>query len=292
MSRGGQPTGQKKGRCVCSGFRSGSDGTRTRDLRVVERERGPAFYGKWRDSTGRQIKRKLGPAWTGNRCRAPEGSLDERGAIVALAAAIEAHEAALLKPRVDRTVTFTDAAAAWLHHLESEKAALDKAQVEIDGIADPAKKVEPQAALTDARAALGAASSPADAEGVSEARKKVEIAIQKAKQATPQVDFLVAGPGRGSRAAAARAADEIAGLGRRLFSSGSLGGLKVITYALAGLIAAWAILALHQTIYASNPAFGTDADYLALITAAIGSGAVGSILGLMAIWDPSSPAED
>jgi hypothetical protein len=32
--------------------------------------------------------------------------------------AIEAHEAALQKPRVDRTVTFADAAAAWLHHLE------------------------------------------------------------------------------------------------------------------------------------------------------------------------------
>ena len=85
---------------------------------VVEREGGPVFYGKWRDSTGRQVKRKLGPAWTGNRRRAPKGSLDERGAIVALAAAIEAHEATLAKPRVDRTVTFADAAAAWLHHLE------------------------------------------------------------------------------------------------------------------------------------------------------------------------------
>ena len=85
---------------------------------VVEREGGPVFYGKWRDSTGRQVKRKLGPAWTGQGRRAPRGVLDERGAIVALAAAIEAHEAALVKPRVDCTVTFADAAAAWLHQLE------------------------------------------------------------------------------------------------------------------------------------------------------------------------------
>lgn len=85
---------------------------------VVERAGGPVFYGKWRDSAGRQVKRALGPAWVGRRGRPPEGVLDHRGAIVALAAAANAHEAALTKPREDRTTTFSDAAETWLHHLE------------------------------------------------------------------------------------------------------------------------------------------------------------------------------
>jgi integrase len=85
---------------------------------VAERKDGPVFYGKWRDSTGRQVKRVLGPAWVGRRGRAPEGVLDHRGAIVALAAAVDAHEAGLTKPRIDRAATFADAAEAWLQHLE------------------------------------------------------------------------------------------------------------------------------------------------------------------------------
>ena len=76
---------------------------------VVERERGPVFYGKWRDSTGRQVKRKLGPAGQASA----DGRRAERltsAARSSLAAAIETHEAALAMARVDRTVTFADAA--------------------------------------------------------------------------------------------------------------------------------------------------------------------------------------
>ena len=95
-------------------------------LIVVDRDRGPTYYGKWRDSTGRQVKRMLGPAWVvrdgsgwkRRRGRVPEGVLDERAAIVALAAAMDAHEASLDAPPVDRSATFTDAAELWLHHLE------------------------------------------------------------------------------------------------------------------------------------------------------------------------------
>jgi integrase len=61
------------------------------------------YYAKWRDRTGRQVKRQLGPAWlvpdgTGwkrRRGRVPDGTLDERAAIVAMAAATDAHEATL-----------------------------------------------------------------------------------------------------------------------------------------------------------------------------------------------------
>jgi hypothetical protein len=93
---------------------------------IVERERGPIYYGKWRDSTGSQVKKRLGAAWvvrSGNgwarrRGRLPQGFLDERAAVVALAGAIDAHEGALQKLRPGRQATFADAAALWLHHLE------------------------------------------------------------------------------------------------------------------------------------------------------------------------------
>ncbi len=93
---------------------------------VVERDRGPVYYGKWRDRTGRQVKRRLGPAWVvadgdgwkRRRGRIPDGVLDEHAAIVALAAEIAAHEEQVGVVPVDRTVTFSDAADRWLHHLE------------------------------------------------------------------------------------------------------------------------------------------------------------------------------
>src|SRR3954466_11875987 len=93
---------------------------------VVERDRGPVYYGKWRDRTGRQMKRRLGPAWVvvdgdawkRRRGRVPDGVLDEHAAIVELAAAIADHEAQLDVAPVDRTRTFADAAERWLHQLE------------------------------------------------------------------------------------------------------------------------------------------------------------------------------
>lgn len=84
------------------------------------------YYGKWRDRTGRQVKKLLGPAWIvpngegwkRRRGRMPDGVLDEHAAIVKLAAAIAAHEERLDETPVDRTVTFADAADHWLTHLE------------------------------------------------------------------------------------------------------------------------------------------------------------------------------
>jgi integrase len=93
---------------------------------VVSRERGPVYYAKWRDATGRQVKRMLGPAWVERngvgwkhrRGRVPDGALDQRAAMIAMGDAIRAHEAGLGEPRADRRATFADAAATWLHHLE------------------------------------------------------------------------------------------------------------------------------------------------------------------------------
>ncbi len=89
----------------------------------------PFFEGKWRDSTGRQLKRRLGPAWleadpAGGWCRRRgrirTGYLDERRAHVVLAGKINEHEEELAQQPQDCEATFEAAAESWLHYLEYE----------------------------------------------------------------------------------------------------------------------------------------------------------------------------
>ncbi len=97
-------------------------------LIVVERDGGPVYYAKWRDSTRRQVKRKLGPAWAERdeqgswrkrRGRTHEGCLDEKAAIVEMRRVIDEHEAELATARPGgRQPTFDDAAADLMHRLE------------------------------------------------------------------------------------------------------------------------------------------------------------------------------
>lgn len=70
-------------------------------LLVVDRSEGPVYYGSWRDSRGRQVKRRLGPTWLERKAagerrkrrgRCQDGYLEERAAHVALRATIDAHE--------------------------------------------------------------------------------------------------------------------------------------------------------------------------------------------------------
>ncbi len=96
---------------------------------VVERSDGPVYYGKWRDSLRRQVKRRLGPAWLDpdgaggwrkRRGRCPEGRLEERGAHVELREAIDSHEKhVLLEARAPKLLgegerTFAAAGDSWL----------------------------------------------------------------------------------------------------------------------------------------------------------------------------------
>lgn len=99
-------------------------------LLVVDRRDGPVYFGKWRDSRRGQVKRRLGPAWLDpNGCggwrkrrgRCPEGWLEERAAHVALRAAIDAREKALLlEARIPKLLgegerTFAAAGESWLN---------------------------------------------------------------------------------------------------------------------------------------------------------------------------------
>ena len=97
-------------------------------LIVAERGGGPVYQAKWRDSTRRQLKRTLGPAWVERdgdgggwrtrRGRTRDGFLDEKTAIVKMRRVIDEHEAALATARPESAPTFDEAAADWLHRLE------------------------------------------------------------------------------------------------------------------------------------------------------------------------------
>jgi integrase len=106
-------------------------------LVVVERGDGPVFEAKWRRG-GRQVKRRLGPAWLerdgkggwrSRRGRMAEGFLDEKRATVRMAQVVAEHDA--LESEIERGerrrredgVTFRELAARWLEHLERERGA-------------------------------------------------------------------------------------------------------------------------------------------------------------------------
>jgi integrase len=86
----------------------------------VERARGPVWYIKYRLPDGRQIQKKLGPAWT-ERGRPPAGHLTKRLAEDALRAVLhEARRGTL--PGVTRSgATFADAAAEYLRYCEHDR---------------------------------------------------------------------------------------------------------------------------------------------------------------------------
>ncbi|HEY2767936.1 MAG TPA: tyrosine-type recombinase/integrase [Solirubrobacteraceae bacterium] len=104
-------------------------------LVVVKRSDGPVYEAKWRRG-GRQIKRRVGPAWldatrdggwVSRRGRVPEGHFDEKRATVRMAELIAEHETqeraieAGERERHEHGVSFRELAAQWLEYLERER---------------------------------------------------------------------------------------------------------------------------------------------------------------------------
>ena len=95
---------------------------------VIREHKGKVFYeAKWRDATGRQVKRRVGEAWlerdaTGEwrprRGRLHDNCLDEKSAIVEMNRLITEHASLVAVPSAPAAVTFEELAAAWLHHVE------------------------------------------------------------------------------------------------------------------------------------------------------------------------------
>lgn len=86
----------------------------------VERACGPQWYAKWREPGGRQVKRRIGPAWT-RRGRPADGYFTRREAEAWLRSTLlELDDAAARGARLD--VTFAEAATEWLRYVEEDRA--------------------------------------------------------------------------------------------------------------------------------------------------------------------------
>jgi Phage integrase, N-terminal SAM-like domain len=86
----------------------------------VERTRGPVWYMKYRLPDGRQVQKKLGPAWTG-RTRPPAGYFTKRAAEHALRSVLDEARRGTLPGLVRTGATFADAAAEYLRHAEADR---------------------------------------------------------------------------------------------------------------------------------------------------------------------------
>ncbi len=86
----------------------------------VERARGPVWYAKYRLPDGRQVQKKLGPAWTG-RGRPPVGYFTRRLAENWLRDVLEQSRRGTLPGVVRTGVTFADAAAEYLRYIEHDR---------------------------------------------------------------------------------------------------------------------------------------------------------------------------
>ena len=90
----------------------------------VHRRLGPptdGWYANYRLPDGRQVRKKLGPAWTG-RGRPPAGYLCRRTAEEALREILDQARRGTLPGMVRRRATFADAAHEWLRYVELERA--------------------------------------------------------------------------------------------------------------------------------------------------------------------------
>jgi integrase len=86
----------------------------------VERARGPVWYAKYRLPDGRQVQKKLGPAWT-ERGRPVAGYVTKRTAEAWLRATLDEARRGVLPGMVRTGATFADAAAEWLRYVEHDR---------------------------------------------------------------------------------------------------------------------------------------------------------------------------
>ncbi len=86
----------------------------------VERARGPVWYAKYRLPDGRQIQKKIGPAWTG-RGRPAAGYVTKRLAEDWLRNLLDEARRGVLPGMVRTGATFADAAAEWLRYVEQDR---------------------------------------------------------------------------------------------------------------------------------------------------------------------------
>ncbi len=92
----------------------------TGHVRRVERARGPACQAKYRLPDGRQVQKKIGPAWTG-RGRPADGFFTKRLAEDWLRETLYQAARGKLAVQNQSGVTFSEAAAEWLRYVEVDR---------------------------------------------------------------------------------------------------------------------------------------------------------------------------
>ncbi len=85
----------------------------------MDRQRGPQWYAKYRLGDGRQVQKRIGPAWT-KRGRPPEGLHTKRTAEAWLEAVLAEARAGTRVGLV--RVTFAQAADEWLRYVAQDRA--------------------------------------------------------------------------------------------------------------------------------------------------------------------------
>ena len=86
----------------------------------LDRARGPVWYAKYRLSDGRQVQKKIGPAWT-ERGRPPAGYVTKRLAEAWLRNVLDQARRGTLPGMVRTGATFADAAAEFLRYAADER---------------------------------------------------------------------------------------------------------------------------------------------------------------------------
>ena len=86
----------------------------------VERKRGPVWYAKYRLPDGRQVQKRLGPAWT-SRGRPAAGYFTKRLAEDRLRETLSEARRGTLPGTVRSGATFADAAAEWLRYVSEDR---------------------------------------------------------------------------------------------------------------------------------------------------------------------------
>jgi integrase len=86
----------------------------------LDRRRGPVWYAKYRLPDGRQMQKKLGPAWT-ERGRPPAGYFTKRTAEEWLRDTLDAARRGTLPGMVRTGATLAEAAEEWLRYVEQDR---------------------------------------------------------------------------------------------------------------------------------------------------------------------------
>jgi integrase len=86
----------------------------------VDRVRGPVWFAKYRLPDGRQVQKKLGPAWT-ERGRPPAGYFTKRLADDWLRQVLHEARRGTLAGMIQIGATFADAAAEWIRYVEQDR---------------------------------------------------------------------------------------------------------------------------------------------------------------------------